>query len=70
MSTGAELHDLQILEQLRNALTKYQEGTTGSIISFEAELHKAIDWLDRRVNAWRREYNKCQEKFLPVKQVN
>jgi hypothetical protein len=55
MSDAINIQDIQTLYDLQNALSRFASGTQESLHAAEAEIARTQEWLEERMQHWRRE---------------
>lgn len=68
MSSSARLSKTEVIADFRQALSKFGEEATASLIAVDMEIRRMQDWLGlEQPRFWRQQIDICREKLAEVK---
>lgn len=61
MSSGARVHDLEVLTRIREALCVFGADVREALTAAEADIQRMVDWLHEELKWWQKEIHRRQD---------
>jgi len=69
MSPSANVQAIHSLEDLKGALGRFRGEARETLQAAEQEIRRTLDWLQERLNYWRSEVRRRQEKMWQAQEA-